>query len=315
MSKRRRTSSVASRQEEETDTDSTPEPSRKRKKLDPAELCQQVYDVIRSHKKEDGALLCDSFIRAPKRRQEPGYYEVVSNPIDLLKVQQKLKTDEYEDIDELSADIQLMVNNTKAFYKRTSQEYKDACELWELFVGTKSRLLDSLEEASESKGKIILKVGKLARRAAAAAEARKQDVESVAEGENSESSSIALDEDMNQYEELFTAVMMATDPDNRSLHTVFQLLPSKKRYPEYYEVIENPVDLKIIATKIQQNKYTTLSEMEKDLLQMTKNACLFNEPGSQIYKDAKALKKIITSKKIEVEHGKFVPGKTSERIR
>nr|CAD7452818.1 unnamed protein product [Timema tahoe] len=263
MSKRRRTSSVASRQEEETDTDSTPEPSRKRKKLDP----------------------------------------VVSNPIDLLKVQQKLKTDEYEDIDELSADIQLMVNNTKAFYKRTSQEYKDACELWELFVGTKSRLLDSLEEASESKGKIILKVGKLARRAAAAAEARKQDVESVAEGENSESSSIALDEDMNQYEELFTAVMMATDPDNRSLHTVFQLLPSKKvihlRYPEYYEVIENPVDLKIIATKIQQNKYTTLSEMEKDLLQMTKNACLFNEPGSQIYKDAKALKKIITSKKIE----------------
>nr|CAD7398151.1 unnamed protein product [Timema cristinae] len=196
MSKRRRTSSVASRQEEETDTDSTPEPSRKRKKLDPAELCQQVYDVIRSHKKEDGALLCDSFIRAPKRRQEPGYYE-----------------------------------------------------------------------------------------------------------------------DMNQYEELFTAVMMATDPDNRSLHTVFQLLPSKKRYPEYYEVIENPVDLKMIATKIQQNKYTTLSEMEKDLLQMTKNACLFNEPGSQIYKDAKALKKIITSKKIEVEHGKFVPGKTSERIR
>nr|CAD7402573.1 unnamed protein product [Timema poppensis] len=314
MSKRRRTSSVASRQEEETDTDSTPEPSRKRKKLDPAELCQQVYDVIRSHKKEDGALLCDSFIRAPKRRQEPGYYEVVSNPIDLLKVQQKLKTDEYEDIDELSSDIQLMVNNTKAFYKRTSQEYKDACELWELFVGTKSRLLDSLEEASESKGKIILKVGKLARRAAAAAEARKQDVESLAEGENSESSSITLDEDMNQYEELFTAVMMATDPDNRSLHTVFQLLPSKKRYPEYYEVIENPVDLKMIATKIQQNKYTTLSEMEKDLLQMTKNACLFNEPGSQIYKDAKALKKIITSKKIEVEHGKFVPGKTSERI-
>lgn len=79
-------------------------------------MCQQLYDVLRNQKKEDGTLLCDAFIRVPKRRQEPGYYEVVSNPIDLLKVQQKLKTDEYRDMDDLAADIQLMVNNAKAFY-------------------------------------------------------------------------------------------------------------------------------------------------------------------------------------------------------
>lgn len=42
---------------------------------------------------------------------------MVSNPIDLLKVQQKLKTEEYEDIDEFVADIELMVSNAKAFYK------------------------------------------------------------------------------------------------------------------------------------------------------------------------------------------------------
>jgi len=81
-----------------------------------SDLCQQLYDVLRNQKKEDGSLLCDAFIRVPKRRQEPGYYEVVSNPIDLLKVQQKLKTDEYRDMDDLAADIQLMVNNAKAFY-------------------------------------------------------------------------------------------------------------------------------------------------------------------------------------------------------
>ena len=90
-----------------------------------------------------------------------------------------------------------------------------------------------------------------------------------------------------------------------------------QRYPEYYEVIENPVDLKMIATKIQQNQYSSLGELEKDLLQMTRNACLFNEPGSQIYKDAKTLRKVISSKKIEVEHGKYQSGagKSSERIR
>lgn len=103
------------------------------------ELVQQVYDSIRTFKKEDGTLLCDAFIRVPKRRQEPGYYEVVTNPIDLLKVQQKLKTDEYEDIDDLQADIELIANNAKAFYKKSSTEYRDAVELIELFLANKAR--------------------------------------------------------------------------------------------------------------------------------------------------------------------------------
>lgn len=87
--------------------------------------------------------------------------------------------------------------------------------------------------------------------------------------------------------------MTATDPvDDRLLHLEFLLLPSKKLYPDYYDVIDHPVDLKLIATKIQTSAYTSLTEMEKDLMQMTKNACTFNEPGSQIYKDAKTLKKV-----------------------
>lgn len=35
----------------------------------------------------------------------------------MLKIQQKLKTDEYENIDALQSDVELLVNNTKAFYK------------------------------------------------------------------------------------------------------------------------------------------------------------------------------------------------------
>lgn len=97
---------------------------------------------------------------------------------------------------------------------------------------------------------------------------------------------------MNPYEELFTAVMTAVDIDNRTVHSAFQLLPSKKKYPEYYNVIDNPIDLKMIASKIQKCEYVNLGEMEKDLLLMARNACLFNEPGSQIYKDAKNLKKV-----------------------
>ncbi|CAG9794762.1 unnamed protein product [Diatraea saccharalis] len=301
MSKRRRTSSVASRGADDDSDDglSNPGPppsSRKKKKLDPSEICQQLYDTIRSYKKEDGNLLCDSFIRAPKRRQEPQYYEVVSEPIDLLRVQQKLKTDTYEDIEELSADIELLVNNAKAFYKPDSVEYKDAIDLWKLY--TQSR--QALENGDD------IKTPKLSRNGSSS---RRSDV-----AEDLSETSTNNDDD-NIFEELFNAVMLA-NVDGRPLYPDFQFLPSKRRYPEYFSVIDNPIDLKTIAQKIQGGEYLTLTDLEKDLQLMVRNACHFNEPGSQIYKDAKALKKVITVRKQEIDqHGRSGPAKTSERIR
>ncbi|XP_022920699.1 protein polybromo-1 isoform X3 [Onthophagus taurus] len=310
MSKRKRASSVASRGQEEDSLDgieasSSGGPPRKRsRKQDPAEQIQQLYESIRNHKKEDGTLLCDSFIRVPKRRQEPAYYDVVSNPIDLLKVQQKLKTDEYDDVEDLQSDIELIVSNAKAFYKRNSQEYKDANELWDLFLTNKMRIIDELD----TKTKAIYRVTKYTRR-------HDTKEHPSDHSEDTSESSTNQDDDSNLYEEFFAAIMGATDSDNRPIHAEFQLLPSKKKYPEYYEIIENPIDLKTVATKIQHGEYGSLLEMERDLLVMTKNACLFNEPGSVIYKNAKALKKVVTSKRIEIEHSKSSGGKSSDRIR
>ncbi|KAJ8709729.1 hypothetical protein PYW08_009733 [Mythimna loreyi] len=304
MSKRRRASSGASRGADLDDSDdgielSNPGPppsTRKRKKLDPGEICQQLYDTIRSYKKEDGTLLCDSFIRAPKRRQEPQYYEVVSQPIDLLRVQQKLKTDTYEDIEELSADIELLVNNAKAFYKPDTVEYRDAVDLWKLYVQTKQ----ALENGEDIKMPKLSRTGSSSRRS------------DVAEDLSETSTN---NEEDNVFEELFNAVMSANS-DGRPLYTAFQFLPSKRRYPEYFNVIDSPIDLKTIAQKIQGEEYTSLTELEKDLLLMVRNACHFNEPGSQIYKDAKTLKKVIQMRKQEIDqHGRSGPAKTSERIR
>lgn len=61
--------------------------------------------------------MCEAFVRAPKRRQEPQYYEVVTSPMDFIKIQQRIKTDEYEEVEDMTADVELMVNNAKAFYK------------------------------------------------------------------------------------------------------------------------------------------------------------------------------------------------------
>ena len=55
-----------------------------------------------------------------------------------------------------------------------------------------------------------------------------------------------------------------------------------QRYPEYYEVIPEPIDLKTIAMKIVNGDYNNLNQCEDDLNLMCKNAMTFNEPGSQV---------------------------------
>lgn len=85
---------------------------------------------------------------------------------------------------------------------------------------------------------------------------------------------------------------MTANIEGRPIYPAFQFLPSKRRYPEYFSVIDSPIDLKTIAQKIQGGEYTNLNELDRDLQTMCRNACNFNEPGSQIYKDAKVLKKV-----------------------
>lgn len=57
-----------------------------------------------------------------------------------------------------------------------------------------------------------------------------------------------------------------------------------QKYPEYYQVIKNPIDLKMIATKIQDGKYSKLDDLERDLNLMIRNAQTYNEPKSIIFK-------------------------------
>merc|ERR1712106_1032549 len=103
-------------------------------------------------------------------------------------------------------------------------------------------------------------------------------------------------------EELFGAVMTAMDNEGRLYSYSFRLLPSKEKYPDYYNFIEKPIDMKIIGQCIIANKYKSLDKLEDDLNLCFNNACQFNEPGSQIYKDARSLKKLVQLRKEDLNH-------------
>jgi len=75
---------------------------------------------------------------------------MIKQPIDLIRIQQKLRTDEYQTLEQFSDDIQLLLTNAKTFYRvkkenllfffkskylfqKNSNEWRDANDLSKYF--------------------------------------------------------------------------------------------------------------------------------------------------------------------------------------
>lgn len=114
--------------------------------------------------------------------------------------------------------------------------------------------------------------------------------------------------------QLYEAIRDFRDPKaNRQLALIFMKLPSKnvrislsrnkssnllielshcQDYPDYYDIIKNPIDMEKIAHKLRTQVYETVDEIASDFMLMFENACKYNEPDSQLYKDALVLQQI-----------------------
>ncbi|GCE98409.1 RSC chromatin remodeling complex ATPase component [Zygosaccharomyces mellis] len=99
-----------------------------------------------------------------------------------------------------------------------------------------------------------------------------------------------INEFVEQVQKLFSSMReQVEEADGHSLTSIFEKLPSKREYPDYYSVIEKPVALDTIMRNAKKGIHKSMEDVRQELQQMYNNARFYNEEGSWVYNDADAL--------------------------
>jgi len=85
------------------------------------------------------------------------------------------------------------------------------------------------------------------------------------------------------------ALENACDSDGRSLIDPFIHLPSRAVYPDYYDMITDPISLSQIKKKASDGAYASLETFYPDVESLCSNALTYNREDSLIHQDAQRL--------------------------
>ncbi|XP_046739916.1 ATP-dependent helicase brm isoform X3 [Diprion similis] len=101
---------------------------------------------------------------------------------------------------------------------------------------------------------------------------------------------------------LIAVVVNYTDSTNgRLLSEPFMKLPSRRELPDYYEIIRKPLTINKLRQKIDEGKYSDFDDLEKDFMQLCKNAQIYNEEASLIHEDSIVLQSVFTNARQRIE--------------
>lgn len=95
-----------------------------------------------------------------------------------------------------------------------------------------------------------------------------------------------------EYEALFTL----KEDNGLEIYPIFNVLPPKKEYPDYYALIRNPVSLNTLKKRVPH--YTDVQSFVNDVVQIPWNAKTYNTKESAIYKYAGILESYLKEKMV-----------------
>ncbi|OAG31123.1 bromodomain-containing factor 1 [Nematocida displodere] len=187
----------------------------------------------------------------PQRLNIPDYHEKIKKPMDLSTITKKLDTETYAAVEEFTDDINLMLSNCYLYNNQVSAVYKMGCSLEKYY-------------------KQLLQKGALERK-------RKQNEDSEKKRPKSKT---MPDDEISKCTE---ALNELTKTKHRRINWPFLEPVDGTLVPNYYVLINSPMDLQTMRGKLTSRQYKTQKEFADDFDLMIKNCYLFNAEGSEVY--------------------------------
>ncbi|GAA5868640.1 hypothetical protein JCM8547_003764 [Rhodosporidiobolus lusitaniae] len=240
-----------------------------------ARLGNELYEaLLRQNDPHDPSRpLWPVFAELPPATDFPEYYRMIKKPISLKEIKDKLDSLSYVCLDDVRGDINQMFVNAKRFNAKGSPIFLDA-----------KRLHKTLREQY----------------AVLTGEAPAPDEDDIHVDEPA--GDINVGDDDGEYgapggkqmkkwlTKKLSETMRRADDDGRSLIEYFRTLPSRLDYPDYYQLIKNPVAFDIIKGRINKLAYPTVQRFMDDVNQIFENAMFYNQEESIIWQDAALMK-------------------------
>ncbi|KAG6814146.1 hypothetical protein H0H92_002141 [Tricholoma furcatifolium] len=141
------------------------------------------------------------------------------------------------------------------------------------------------------------------REAAASTDADVSHSDPITEGGDESGEGSGSKEDVHELGlKLYDTVKDAVNKEGRSLSLAFLRRPSKRQYPDYYQIIQQPIALEDIKKHLDNGSYATLENVRQDFELCFNNAKQYNMKESDIWRDAKDLAKLVNK-----TYSKLVP--------
>ncbi|OXU28648.1 hypothetical protein TSAR_004817 [Trichomalopsis sarcophagae] len=99
--------------------------------------------------------------------------------------------------------------------------------------------------------------------------------------------------------DLYSIITNAKDENDALLCTPFMTLPPKRKLPEYYEKVQEPIDLTTIDQNIDNGQYKTAEQFDQDVIKMFDNNVRFFGRTSDIGISAARLRKLYLGSKAD----------------
>ncbi|KZT08941.1 uncharacterized protein LAESUDRAFT_675453 [Laetiporus sulphureus 93-53] len=109
------------------------------------------------------------------------------------------------------------------------------------------------------------------------------------------------------FNEIYRAVL-ACEVDGRKRCELFREVPDRREYPDYYQLIKQPIALSTLRKRLQGTYYRNVLDFRDDWRLMFNNARTYNQEGSWVYVDAEEMEKVFDAQYERLIVGSDLPG-------